>query len=247
MNSGIYGALSGSAAMMNRLDVLAHNLANVETAGYKRDQIRFEAVLATADRGVFDEISNGVSESTELVKEDYTIDFSPGPMKLTRNTFDLALDGEGFFVVNTPDGQAYTRQGNFRIDANGMLVTADGYAVLGGGAPIVIQGGKASFDSQGNISVEGLETGVIDVVDFPKPYDLRKIGSALFMPNDPNATPLPAQETSVRQGQLEGSNVNVLEEMVMMIETTRSSETCQKMIQNYDQMVGKAVNELGKV
>jgi len=95
--------------------------------------------------------------------------------------------------------------------------------------------------------VEGQEKGTIDVVDFPKPYDLKKVGSALFMPNNTNATPQPAKDTAVRQGYLEGSNVNTIEEMVRMIETTRSSETCQKMIQNYDQMTGKAVNELGKV
>lgn len=243
MNSGIYGAISGNLAMMNQLDVLANNLANVNTPGYKKDTIRFESVLAaTASQG-----DSGAVDTPALVMQEYSVDFSSGVMKLTDNTFDLALDGEGFFVVNTPDGQAYTRQGNFRIDANGKLVTVDGYEVLGGGAPILIDGGTVSFDSEGKIFVEGLETGTIDVVDFPKPYDLRKIGSALFMPNSDAARPSPARETLVMQGHLEGSNVNVLEEMVRMIETTRSSESCQKMIQNYDQMTAKAVNDLGKV
>ncbi|MDD2319093.1 MAG: flagellar basal-body rod protein FlgF [Geobacteraceae bacterium] len=243
MNSGIYGAISGSMGMMNQLDVLANNLANVNTPGYKKDTIRFEAILAaTASQG-----SEGAVDIPSLTTAQYSVDFSAGSVKLTDNTFDIALDGDGFFVVNTPEGKAYTRQGNFKMDVSGKLVTVDGYEVLGGGAPIIINGSSVSFDSKGKMFVEGQETGIIDVVDFPQPYDLRKMGSALFMPNNPDVTPLPARDTAVMQGHLEGSNVNALEEMVRMIETTRSSETCQKMIMNYDQMTGKAVNDLGKV
>ena len=243
MNSGIYGAISGNMAMMKQLDVLANNLANVNTPGFKKDTISFQAILANSSL----QGTEGSVDSPMLIKESYSIDYSAGQVKVTDNTFDIALDGEGFFAINTPQGKAYTRQGNFKLDANSRLVTVDGYEVLGNGAPIVINGGSVSFDAKGKILVEGQETGTVDVVDFPKPYDLRKIGSALFMPNDVNATPQPAKDTVVRQGYLEGSNVNTLEEMVRMIETTRSSETCQKMIQNYDQMTAKAVNELGKV
>jgi len=243
MNSGIYGAISGNMAMMKQLDVLANNLANVNTPGFKKDTISFQAVLAaSAVQG-----NDGSEDSPMLIKESYAIDYSAGQVKVTNNTFDIALDGDGFFAINTPQGKAYTRQGNFKLDANSRLVTADGYEVLGNGAPIVINGGSVSLDAKGKILVEGQEKGTIDVVDFPKPYDLKKVGSALFMPNNTNATPQPAKDTAVRQGYLEGSNVNTIEEMVRMIETTRSSETCQKMIQNYDQMTGKAVNELGKV
>ena len=243
MNSGIYGAISGNMAMMKQLDVLANNLANVNTPGFKKDTISFQAILANSGL----QGTEGSVDSPMLIKESYSIDYSAGQVKVTDNTFDIALDGDGFFAINTPQGKAYTRQGNFKLDANSRLVTVDGYEVLGNGAPIVINGGSVSFDAKGKILVEGQETGTVDVVDFPKPYDLRKIGSALFMPNDVNATPQPAKDTVVRQGYLEGSNVNTLEEMVRMIETTRSSETCQKMIQNYDQMTAKAVNELGKV
>ncbi|MRR05582.1 MAG: flagellar basal-body rod protein FlgF [Deltaproteobacteria bacterium] len=243
MNSGIYGAISGNLAMMNQLDVLANNLANVNTPGFKKDTISFEAVMAaSALQG-----SDGSADTPALATGSYSIDYSAGSVKVTGNTFDIALDGDGFFAINTPQGKAYTRQGNFKMDANSKLVTADGYEVLGGGSPIIINGGSVSFDAKGKIFVEGQEAGSIDVLDFPKPYDLRKIGSALFMPNDPDATPQATKDTVVRQGYLEGSNVNALEEMVRMIETTRSSETCQRMVQNYDQLTGKAVNDLGKV
>lgn len=244
MNSGIYGAVSGSLAAVNKLDVLANNLANVTTPGYKKDRIRFESVLASAGAAGADD---GVQESPMLVQEAFSVDFTAGDIKHTGNTFDLALDGDGFFVVNTPEGKAYTRQGNFRIDANGKLVTSDGYEVLGGGAPILIRGGSVSFDPQGKMFVEGVETGRIDVVDFPQPYDLAKAGSALFVPKTPDAASRAATGTKVMQGKLEGSNVNAVEEMVRMIEATRASESCQRLIQNYDQMTSKAVNELGKV
>jgi flagellar basal-body rod protein FlgG len=244
MNSGIYGAISGSLGAECKLDVLANNLANASTPGYKKDRVRFESVLAAAANAV---PGDGPSEAAVLTEERYSVDFTSGEVKHTGNTFDLALDGDGFFVVNTPEGKAYTRQGNFRIDANSRLVTADGNAVLGGGAPIIIKGGTVSFDAKGKMFVEGIESGAIDVVDFPKPYDLKKAGSALFIPNSPDAAPQPKKDAVVMQGQLEGSNVNPVEEMVRLIEATRSSETCQRLIQNYDMMTGKAVNELGKV
>lgn len=245
MNSGLYAALSGGLASMKRMDVLANNLANSNTAGFKKDVIQFESVLSGVVEGGAQ--AEGSVETAGLVSEQYRTDFSAGPVKKTGNTFDLALDGDGFFVVNTPEGKAYTRQGNFRIDAGGKLVTADGREVLGRGGPIVINGGKVSFDSQGKIFVEGIETGAIDVVDFPKPYDLKKIGSSLFMPNEAAAAGQPAAKTVVIQGSLEGSNVSPIEEMVRIIETSRGYEACQKAIQNYDALTGKAVNELGKV
>jgi flagellar basal-body rod protein FlgG len=245
MNSGLYAALSGGLASMKRMDVLANNLANSNTTGFKKGSIQFESVLTGVSEGT--DRSEESSAAPGLVSELYGTDFSAGPVKKTGNTFDLALDGDGFFVVNTPEGKAYTRQGTFRIDASGKLVTSGGFEVLGRGAPILINGGTVSFDSEGKMFVEGIETGAIDVVDFPKPYDLKMIGSSLFMPNEEGAAGQPATKTVVIQGSLEESNVSTIEEMVRMIETTREYEACQKAIQNYDSLTGKAVNELGKV
>ncbi len=243
MNSGIYTAISGSVSLMDRLDVQANNLANLNTAGFKKDTIRFETLLASA-------APDGTEQSPDspaLVQQTFGIDFSAGSLQKTDNTFDLALDGDGFFVVNTPDGRAYTRQGNFRIDATGKLVTTDGYEVLGGGGPILLNGGTVSIDTAGKILVEGTETGAIDVVDFPKPYELLRGGGGLYLPGNPGVTGQPAQNTRVMQGYLESSNVNAIEEMVRLIETSRMSETCQRMVQTYDTITGKAVNEIGKV
>jgi flagellar basal-body rod protein FlgF len=243
MNSGMYAALSGNLTAMKRLDALANNLANVNTPGFKRDSLRFERVLSTAGSQSVD----GSVEPPDLVSEAYAIDYSSGLIKRTDNTLDLAIDGDGFFVVNTPEGKAYTRQGNFRLDKSGKLVTVDGLEVLGSGGPITINGGNVSFDTQGKIMVEGVETGAIKIVDFPKPYDLRKLGGGLFVPNDPNVTPQASGSVSLRQGHLESSNVNAITEMVSLIDASRSFETCQRVVQTYDSITGKAVNELGKV
>jgi flagellar basal-body rod protein FlgF len=243
MNSGMYAALAGDMAAMKRLDSLANNLANVNTAGFKRDSLRFEKVLSLANS----QPDAGSGESPDLVNVTYKIDFSTGLMKRTENTLDLAIDGDGFFVVKTPEGKAYTRQGNFHLDRNGKLVTVDGLEVLGGGGPITINGGNVSFDAQGKILIEGVESGTIDMVDFPKPYDLEKIGSALFVPKDPDTSPQPSKSATLRQGHLEGSNVNAITEMISLIDASRSFETCQKVVQNYDSITGKAVNELGRV
>jgi flagellar basal-body rod protein FlgG len=244
MNNGIFGSISAGLQAERRLEVLTHNLANVNTPGYKKDLVSFEAVLgSTGSTGT----PEGVVPSAPVYKEKYSVDFSAGQVKLTGNTLDLALDGDGFFVVNTPDGKAYTRQGNFHLDRTGKLLTADGFEVMGQGGPITIKGSSVTFDSQGKIFVEGQETGSLQVVDFPRPYDLRKKGNGLLMPNDPALTSSPAVKTVVRQSHLESSNVNTIEEMTRMITITRSSETYEKVIQNYDSIIGRAVNDLGKV
>jgi len=244
MNSGIYGAISGNQFAERKLEVLTHNLANANTPGYKKDIISFETVLGSAASASTDE---GVIETAPIFQERFAVDYSPGPVKLTGNTFDIALDGEGFFVVNTPDGKAYTRQGNFHLDASGKVVTADGYEVLGQGGPITIKGSSVTFDSEGKIFVEGQQIGSLQLMDFPKPYELRKTGNGLLVPKDPDLSPSRATKTVVKQGNLEGSNVNPIEEMVRMIEISRSAESSQKVIQNYDMITGRAVNDLGKV
>ena len=168
-------------------------------------------------------------------------------MKQTGNPLDLSLEGEGFFVVNTPEGKAFTRQGNFHMDANNRVVTADGYELQGSGGPITIKGGKVDINSKGEVFVDGQQAGTISVVDFPKPYNLRKMGNTLFVPEEANAVEQPALSTRVSQGSVEGSNVQSLLEMVNLISNTRFYEQCVKTVQSYDQMAAHAANDLGKV
>lgn len=245
MNSGMYAAVSGSLTAMRRLDVISNNLANVNTPGFKKDKMSFEGLLAGNINPP--EVPQGKTADPILQKENIYIDHASGPISQSGNPLDMAIDGEGFFAVTTPEGTAYTRQGNFRISADGTLVTVDGLPVQGsGGAAIRIQGNQVEVDQSGAILVDGAQAGALAIMDFEKPYALNKIGSALFVPVDPQSTPQTAK-AQVRQGYLEGSNVESISEMVQLIETNRYFEACSKIIRGFDDMAAKAAGDLGRV
>jgi flagellar basal-body rod protein FlgG len=245
MNSGMYSAVSGNIVLMQKMEVIANNLANINTVGFKKDRMIFDTMLNSAKNPT--QPAGTMTDGPVLSDGTVDTDYSAGPLTQTSNPLDLALDGSGFFVVNTPQGKAYTRQGNFHLDSSGKVVTADGYAVQGGGGPVTIKGGKVDINEKGEVSVDGQQVATLSIVDFPKPYQLQKIGSAMFVPSDPQINELPATGTNVRQGTLENSNVQPLTEMANLIETNRFYESCVKTIQSYDAMANKAANELGKV
>jgi flagellar basal-body rod protein FlgG len=244
MNSGMYSALSGNIAAMKRMDIISNNLANINTPGYKKDRMSFEGLLTSSTSPPA--VPPSKTADPVLQKENVYIDYSAGPVSQTGNTLDMAIDGDGFFTVSTPNGTAYTRQGNFRLTADGTLVTTDGFPVMGQGGEIRINGSNVVIDSKGAITVDGTAAGVLNLVDFPKPYNLTKTASALFVPSDPQATPQ-AAKSEIRQGQLEGANVDPVGEMVQMIETNRYFDACQRVILGYDGMASKAANDLGKL
>ncbi len=244
MNSGMYAALSGNISAQQRLDVISSNLANVHTTGFKRDRMTFQSILNDVKNP-----SQAAASPTALPIHSGVVfgtDFSSGEQRQTGNTFDFSLNGDGFFVVKTPDGPAYTRQGNFHIGEGNKLVNADGYEVLASGNPVTVNGGKLIVDEKGGIYVDGNQTATLDIVDFPKPYQLKKMGSAQFVP-DAGVVAQPVKSTVVRQGFVEESNVNAMAEMAQLIEATRFYESCVKVVQNFDNVAGKAANELGKV
>ncbi len=244
MNSGMYAALSGSIAAMRRMDTISNNLANVNTPGFKKDKMLFESMLASTTTPPV--VPPRTTADPILQKDNVYIDYSVGSASQTGNPLDFSIDGDGFFVIQTPQGRAYTRQGNFRLSADGTLVTADGFPVLGQNGVIRIQGGQVDVNSKGEMKVDGTPADTLSIVDFPKPYNLTKVSSAQFIPANPQQAPQ-AATGSIRQGQLEGSNVDSITEMVQMIETTRYFETCQRVIKGFDDMVGKAANDLGKL
>ena len=245
MNSGIYPAVSGSLAAMRRLDVISNNLANINTPGYKKDKMSFEGLLAGNTNPPV--VPQGTTADPILQKENIYIDYASGPISQSSNPLDLALDGDGFFAVTTPEGTAYTRQGNFRTSADGTLVTVDGYPVQGvGGGAIRAQGSHVEIDPKGGVTVDGTQAGTISVVDFEKPYSLTKIGSALFIAADPQLIPQ-SGKAQIQQGYIEGSNVESISEMVQLIETNRYFEACSKVIKGFDDIAAKAANELGKI
>lgn len=255
MNGGMYSALSGNLSAMKRLDVIASNLANVNTSGFKKDRLAFESVLA----GNLNPPAVPPNQTADpvLLQERMLTDHRAGALVQTGNTLDMALQGDGFFVVSTPDGIAYTRQGHFRLAGDGTLVTANGYPVLSnaGQQPIRIDavgqegGGKPVVDNQGNITLNGEAVGSLAIVDFPKPYQLTKQAGTFFVPAaGSGAAPEAASpNTTVAQGALEQSNVDAIAEMVQMVEASRFFESCQRVVRNYDDMAAKAINDLARV
>jgi flagellar basal-body rod protein FlgG len=241
----MYAALSGNLSAMRRMDIITNNLANVNTVGFKRDKASFESMLA----GPVNPPAVPQSKTADpiLVKENITIDFVDGLISRTGNALDLAIDGDGFFVVNRPEGPAYTRQGNFRMNGDGVLVTSDGFPVMGEGGEIRVRGSLVAIGEKGDVTVDGQAAGTLRVVDFPKPYNLTKVGSTMFTPVDPQQVPIPAQNMKIRQEHLESSNVEAVSEMVQLIDASRYFDTCQRVILGYDGMAAKAANDLGKL
>jgi len=247
MIRGLYTGASGMLAESMRTDVISNNLANVNTAGFKKDVAvtkDFASMLITrindgADTPVIGSVGVGT-----VVDEVATI-YSTGMMKNTGNDFDVAIEGKGFFTVQTPQGIRYTRNGTFVKDAKGDLVTQDGYPVLGQKGPIRIQGSKMVVSDDGSVLVDNTEVGKLNVVEFANEKQLVKEGNSLFVaPPDQQTNPATG---GVRQGFLEMSNVNVISEMVNLITNYRTYEINGKVVQAHDQLIDKAVNEVGKI
>lgn len=244
---GLLEALEGGRLLERRLNVSANNLANVDTPGFKKELITFREVLMRKyPRGwrTFKEVT---------VKTD----FQQGPVEFTGNPLDVAIMGEGFFKVETPQGVAYTRAGNFRLDAQRRLVTPEGYPVLANGAPIIVdpglaKGGLITLENQrflinadGTISVDGTEVGRLDIVSFDDLSALKRRGENLFV-LEGEAQEIPVENPEIRQGHLELSNADPLEEMVNLIDIQREFEAIQKTISGNDENTSRMIETYGR-
>jgi flagellar basal-body rod protein FlgF len=281
MIRGLYTGASGMIAQMGRINVLSNNLANVNTTSYKRDTTIMKSfpemlIHRINDDGVR-EIPIGSYDLMPVIgkmgtgveiNEVFT-NFTQGSFRQTENDFDLALEGEGFFSVQTEDGERYTRNGSFLIDKDGYLVTKDGYRVLGENGPIMLKKNNFMVDEDGNVfenreyaqdplrlvSMEENEwndTALVDrlkIVQFPKIRYVDKVGESLYKETDHSGKAYIIEESrpKVRQGFIETSNVNPVVEMVNLIEVHRTYEANQRMIQAHDAALGKVINEVGKV
>lgn len=265
-SKGIYSALSGAMAQSHQLDTIAQNMANANTPGFKSDKNTFKEELAILERApdvitvprvpasldsFFD--MQGTSKSYVDVDGTFT-DFSQGGMKATGNSLDLALEGKGFLEVLTPQGSRLTRKGSMSLSADGTLVTTEGLPVLqkgdGPAQDRIIQftgRGPITFSQQGEIFQDNQNLGQLSIVEFEKNDHLKKIGHALYAPTDSRVIPVANAQTTVQQGFLETSNVNIVKEMTDMIQTTRNFESAQRAIKAYDEMDGKLINEVPKL
>lgn len=235
---GFYAAVSGGMAQEKRLEVLTNNLANINTDGYKKDVLSFRSFLSEA---------RSARGETDLVGiSDFRTDFTQGKIVKTGNTFDLALSGNGFFEITTAQGVRYTRQGSFTLNAANQLVTSDGDPVSGSGGPLVIDGAHVTVGSDGEVTVDESSVGQVKVVSFADTTKLAKVGAGLFINNGGPANLKEDPNMGVQQGYLEKSNVNMIEEMLQLIEVSRSYESYQKVIQSMDDASKAIVTELGR-
>ncbi|MGP1454664.1 MAG: flagellar hook-basal body protein [Treponema sp.] len=270
MIRGWYTAASGMNAQQQQLDVIAQNLANADTTSYKRDIAIHKSFPELLIRRLQDDgvIKNpfGSSDIAPIigkmglgveVNEIFT-EFEQGSLKQTHSSSDLALEGKGFFCVETPNGEQYTRNGNFTVGIEGYLMTKEGYPVLGENGRIFLQDKEYTVSKNGEVQARPIADPEADMelqdriklVIFEHDRYLKKKGSSFYL-DTPISGPAIAAEGKDRpviiQGFVEASNINVVDEMVRMIAVNRAYEANQKTIQSEDTMMSKLWNDVVKV
>ena len=252
MENTLLVGLSRQMTLERQMDVIANNVANVNTSGYKADRPLFEEFL---NSGAHEDNFLGKDRRVSYVQDRATFhDLSQGPTEQTKNPLDLAIDGGGFLVVQTPAGERYTRDGGLQINNQGQLVTASGNPVLGNSGPIVFQ----PTDKQINIAADGNVTvlegtgrtdsvrGKLRLVSFADAQKLIKDGSNLFSAGQRVAAQ-PDTTSRVRQGFIEKSNVNSVTEMSRMIEITRTYTQISALLQQQSDLHKSAIEKLADV
>jgi flagellar basal-body rod protein FlgF len=235
MSSGIYIATSGAVAQSAALDATANNIANASTAGYQGERVSFREALGNAQ-----------SPDVMMVSAQtaHAVDGTGGALMQTDNPLDVALEGDGLFSVETPQGTRYTRAGNFQLDSQGQLVTQDGYPVMGtGGQPITLppNAGNVTISGEGDVKADGATVGSLELVRFA-PSQLKREGGSMF---SASGAPAAGDPPKVRSGVLESSNVNIVRGVVDLVKVSRSYESLMKMIQGYHDVESRAARDLG--
>ena len=255
MGGSIYMAATGALAYEKRLQLLSNNLANADTVGFKKDRGRFRAFeLAEVNNRQALPGNWRQSQAPEYWMEYRTYtDFSNGGLKKTGSPFDLALSSNGFFCVQTPDGIMYTRRGDFTVNQDEILVTQEGWPVLGQSGEIQIEMAKPSNDKRefsisedGTVTVDGARVDRLRVVDFTQSHTLEKAGHNYYRALKPNQLEELDEDIQISQGYLELSNVDTINMMTEMIEVLRGYESYQKMMRSVDDMNAKLINDVGR-
>lgn len=247
MSHTIYMGYAAMQSRMDALELISNNLANQQSSGFKQQSFAFHVAdaLQDPDLTVLGSAING-----PIVRVNGGTDFTTGSLAQTGNPLDLALTGDGFFVVRTPQGNRYTRDGNFRLSTAGELQTSDGFAVLGTGGsgdqPIVLPQGKVEVSQQGQVNVDGVAAGTLKIVTFKDAGVLTSVGASLF--SAPAGTQeIPPAQTGIAQGFLESSNVNPVATVTQMIGLLRSFELLSQAVRTISRDVDqKLINELAR-
>ncbi|MEH6699824.1 MAG: flagellar basal-body rod protein FlgF [Brevundimonas sp.] len=244
MENVAYIGLSRQMTLRRELDIVANNIANANTTGFKVEQLMVGTEIGQGARN--DAVRPGVSF---VLDRGVGRDYGQGALSQTGRTLDFAIEGDGaFFTVQDGDAEAYTRDGAFTISPEGLLVTAAGLPVLGDGGEILLDParGAPQVAGDGTISQDGQVVGRLTVVRFDTLSVLEKAGDGLYR-NTSNAQPMDAPDARIHQGMLEGSNVNPILEITNLIEISRSYERISKMIEQSNELSRKSVERLGRV
>jgi flagellar basal-body rod protein FlgG len=228
-----------------RLRVIGHNLANVGTVGFKREM----GIMSPFEARLLRSSGPSAGDSSSRLMSTYT-DHTPGTLTRTGNPLDLAIEGDAYFAIETgaidtgQQEEAYTRQGTFRLNANGELVTSGGQRVVMTSGDVRLSSPAPQIDGQGNIRDNGTLVGQLKLVTVARPNDLQQIGDGLYALADSGSAQI-SESARVRQGFTEAANVVSMNEMVALMETVRHFETSQKVLQGYDAMLDRAITDLG--
>jgi flagellar basal-body rod protein FlgF len=260
MVKSIYTPASGALAAEKSMEVIANNLANINTVGFKGDQVTFKKMLAEPEKYYQTpfppaEYKTDYSEVLPLKGNEINYvgvdgvhrDFTQGPQVITNNSLDLMIEGDGFFAVSTPEGMRYTRSGDLTLNQDGILVTKAGDPIQGENGAIYVRGHEFSVNDMGDVSVGGRFRDRIAVFAFDKPEQLERVGNNYYFYGGSETEMRRSEDSQIFQGSLEGSNVNAMRNLTDLILTHRSYEAYNKAIKNYDSMMEKANNELGQV
>lgn len=232
------------------LRLIAQNVANSQSTAYRRQvtvaHASFDHATATSGGEALGAAPSGVATGVAALSSATSVDLTPGTLQSTADPLNLAVDGKGFFVVDTAGGEMLTRRGDFRLDSSGRLVTQAGDPVLGAGGPIKIDGGQPTIAADGTVRVGGDVVDRLRIAEVPDAAALQPTSNGLY------ALTAGAQSTDVaapivRQGFLETANVQTVNEMIRMMETLRRFEASQHFVRAYDDMMDKTITTLGKI
>ena len=247
MNVSLYQAASALDATSRWQEVISENLASSPVPGYRKQEVSFNATSAGMRPGVTPSELGG-AQQLAIPQARTSTNFLSGEMKLTGSPTHVAIDGKAFFEVELPNGDtAYTRDGEFQLNAAGQLVTKQGYPVLSEGGPIVVALDRPeplSISASGEISQGAEIRGRLKLTAFNDEQLLKHNGGGLFLADDPALQTIGAAGSTVRQGWLEGSNASVVGEMANLLTAMRTYEANQRVIQLHDERMGKAITEL---
>ena len=244
MDNALFVGLSRQMILRREMEIIANNIANMDTTGFK-----MESMLQKTDPAEPAVTLGGPRPVKFVAPDGVARDFGQGALIKTGGELDMAIEGKGFFQIQTPQGPRFTRDGRFTTDPTGRLVTQAGHAVLdasGGEIPIDMEKGQVAVGADGTLT-QGIEqVGKVGMFAFANPGALEKAGDNLFR-NASNLTPNPATEARLRQGHLEGSNVKPVLEITRMVEVSRAYEQTAKMMDSEAELARRTVERLGRV